>query len=76
MLGVFMASLKKQVVPWEAQDPVALLKRCYPEHSIDEVMQLRYGVQFEVVGSNNRKEPTNPDQPGASTSLIREEVTE
>ena len=76
MLGTVMASLKKQVLLWEAQDPVALLKKCLPEYTIDEVTQLRYGVQFEVVGSNDTKEPSKQDQPGASTSLIGEEVTE
>ncbi|KIM98376.1 hypothetical protein OIDMADRAFT_31179 [Oidiodendron maius Zn] len=76
MLGVVIASIKKQVVQWKSQDPVSLLKKCLPESNIDEVTLLRYGDQFEVIGVHDTEQPTKLDEPRTYTSSAVEEVTE
>ncbi|KAK9330746.1 hypothetical protein V1520DRAFT_117751 [Lipomyces starkeyi] len=53
LLGVFRTLRRKNILPWEVQDPVQILQRSLQHSSINESSRLRFRQQFEIFRDGN-----------------------
>ncbi|KAK9483047.1 hypothetical protein V1527DRAFT_454497 [Lipomyces starkeyi] len=54
LLGIFRTLRRKNILPWEVQDPVQLFQRSLQHSSIiNETSRLRFGEQFEIFRDGN-----------------------